>query len=90
MKLLVWLLHTYPFNAGTKAHGSYARWRAHALWLYLSKPGGCDSKIPLAILCAMLRSASYGRYNPVVVVPFRLKAFLYRVRQRYRAAHVSR
>jgi hypothetical protein len=90
MKLLVWLLHKYPFNAGTKAHGSYARWRAHALWLYLSKPGGCDSKIPLAILCAILRSASYGRYNPVVVVPFRLKAFLYRVRQRYRAAHVSR
>lgn len=85
-KTLQWmikLLHVYPFNAGTKVHGSYARWRAHSLWLYLSKPGTRNFKIPIAILRALLRSASYGRYNPVLVVPFRIKALLYRVRLQF-------
>lgn len=84
LKLLAWLLHTYPFNALDKVYGRYARWRAHALWLYLSKPNGCDSKIPIAIFRALLRSAKYGRYNPIVVVPFRLKILVHRVREKCR------
>ena len=80
LKLLTWLLHTYPFNARGKVYGRYARWRAHALWLYLSKPNCRDFKIPIAILRALLRSANYGRYNPIVFVPFRLKALVYRIR----------
>ena len=91
LQLQAWLLHTYPFNAGTKMHGNYARWRAHALWLYLSKPNSRDFKIPIAILRATLRSATYVRYNPVVLVPFRLlMTLLYRVRRKYRAVRVSR
>jgi len=89
MELLARLLHAYPFNADTMAHGGYARWRAHALWLHLSKPGGSDFKIPMAILRAMLRSARYGRYNPIVVVPFRMKTLLYRVKRKYQAVQLS-
>jgi hypothetical protein len=80
LKLLTWLLHTYPFNARDKFYGSYAMWRAHALWLYLTKPNSRDSKIPIAVFRALLRSANYGRYNPIVFVPFRLKALVYRIR----------
>jgi hypothetical protein len=91
LQLQAWLLHTYPFNSGTKAHGGYARWSAHALWLNLSKPDSRDFKIPVAILRAMLRSASYGRYNPVVLVPFRfLMVLVYRMTRKYRAVRVSR
>jgi hypothetical protein len=89
LRLLAWLLHTYPFNARNKVYGGYARWRAHALWLHLSKPDGRDIKIPIAICRAMLRSADYGRYNPIVVVPFRLKALVYRLRRKYRALVAS-
>jgi len=89
MKLLTWLLHRFPFNAGSRVYGGYARWRAHALWLHLSKPDCRDSKIPIAILQAALRSARYGRYNPIVVVPFRLKTSLYRIRRKYRTLRVS-
>ena len=83
-RLLLWLLHTYPFNARNKVYGGYARWRAHSLWLHLSKPDSRDLKIPNAIFRALLRCANYGRYNPVVFVPFRLKALVYNVRQKYR------
>ena len=82
LKLLAWLLHTYPFNARNKDYGRYARWRAHSLWLYLSKPNSHYFKMPIAILHAMLRSASYGRYNPIVFVPFRWKALVYRIKEK--------
>ena len=84
LQLQLGLLHTYPFNADTKVHGGYARWRAHALWLYLSKPDTRDSKIPVAIFRAMLRSASYGRHHPIVVAPFRLlMALVHQVRRKF-------
>ena len=84
LQLQVWLLHTYPFNSGTQVHGGYARWRAHALWLSLTKPDSRDSKIPMAVLGAMLRSASYGRHHPLVVVPFRfLMTLAYRMTRKY-------
>ena len=83
LKLLLWLLHTYPFNARDTVYGRYAQWRAHALWLNLSKPNSSDIKIPIAILRALLRSANYGRYNPIVIVLFRLKVLVYRIREKY-------
>lgn len=88
LKLQEWLLHKYPFNAGNKAYGGYARWRAHALWLSLTKRGSRDLMIPVAIVRALLRSANYGRYNPLVVVPFRLKVLRYRAMRKYRAARI--
>jgi hypothetical protein len=84
LNLLAWLLHTYPFNARVKFYGRYTRWRAHALWLNLSRPSGRDFKIPIAIFRALLKSANYGRYNPIVVVPFRLKILVHRVSEKCR------
>jgi hypothetical protein len=84
LQLLLRLLHAYPFNADSKVYGGYARWRAHALWLYLSKPDTRDSRLPIAIFRAMLRSASYGRHNPVIAAPFRLfMTLLHQVRRKF-------
>lgn len=82
LKMLTWLLNTYPFNVRNKNYGGYSRWRANALWLYLSKPKISDSEIPIAILRALLRSLRYGRYNPIYFVPLRLKALFYWIKEK--------
>lgn len=81
LKCLTSLLHTYPFNARNKIYAGYARRRAHALWLSLSQPNSRDIRIPTALLGAYVRSLNYGRYNPIVVLPFRLKILINRIRE---------
>lgn len=81
MKLLARLLHNYPFNAQCKFYSRYAQWRAHSQWLYLSRPNGRDLKIPVSIFQSLLRSANYGRYNPIYIVLFRLQGLAYRIRR---------
>jgi hypothetical protein len=81
LKLLTWLLHTYPFNARDKVYASYARWCAHALWLILSKVKSRDLGITSTILHQLYLSALYGKYNPIRRVLTALKALVYRTRR---------
>jgi hypothetical protein len=80
MKMLAWLLHTYPFNARNKVYNDYTRWCAHALWLYLSKPIGRDLGIPGAIWYEFCQSALYGKYSPWRKLMSGLKRLGYRVK----------
>ena len=65
MRILLWLLHDYPFNAREKSRDGYAGWRAHAMWQYLTRPNSRDIMIPFSILRTMLRSIHHGKYNPL-------------------------
>ncbi len=65
LKILMWLLHNYPFNAREKTRDGYARWRAHAIWQELTGPNSCDSKIPFSIFRTWLRYIHHGKYNPL-------------------------
>jgi hypothetical protein len=80
LKLLEWLLHTFPFKARDKVHADYARWCAHALWLYLSKPNGRDLGITRTILHQFYLSAIYGKYSPIRSVQSGLKALVCRIK----------
>lgn len=82
LKLLVWLLHTYPFNARGKIYNSYARWYAHSLWLYLSKPSSRDLGIPKAIVHQFYLSAIYGEYSPIRKIQSGLTALAHRIKGR--------
>ena len=63
-KTIAWLLHTFPFNARDKRYSGYARWSAHALWLYLTKPDNRDLGIPGALWQQFYLSLLYGKYSP--------------------------
>ena len=63
-KILIWLLHNYPFNAGEKTRDSYAMWRARAIWQELARPSGRDIKIPYSFARTVFRSFHHGKYNP--------------------------
>ena len=80
LKLLTWLLHTYPFNARDTFYASYARWCAHALWLFFSKVNSRDLGITSTILHQLYQSALYGKYNPIRRVLTALKSLVYRIR----------
>jgi hypothetical protein len=54
-RLMLRLLHTYPFNARVKVYDGRRRWRAHAFWSELNRPNNRDIKIPLAGLRVLLR-----------------------------------
>lgn len=60
MKLLLWLLHTYPFNARNAIHAGFSRWCSHSLWLLLTNPNRRALGIPGAILYQFCISAIYG------------------------------
>jgi len=81
LKLLAWLLHTFPFNARDKVDDGYARWFAHVLWLYLTKPNSRNLGIPKAILHQFYMSALYGKYTPITKARAGLKALVYRIRK---------
>ncbi len=81
LKLLAWLLRTYPFNARDKAYGGFARWCAHSLWLYLTNPNSRDLGIPRARLRRFYMSALYGKSNPFRRVLPGLKSLVYRIRR---------
>jgi len=82
LKLLAWLLHTYPFNAREKNDDNYKSWFAHSFWLYLSKPNSRDLGIPSEIMRQFGTNALYGEYNPVRRVQSGLKALVYRIRDK--------
>ena len=65
MKILLWLLHNYPFNAREKTRDGYARWRARAMWQELTRPNSRDIRIPFSFLRTAIRSIHHGRYNPL-------------------------
>jgi hypothetical protein len=79
LRLLAWLLHTFPFNARNKVYEDHTRWFAHALWLYLTKPNSRDLGITSAILHKLYISALYGKYNPVRRVLSGLKTLVYQI-----------
>jgi hypothetical protein len=81
LRLLAWLLHTFPFNARNKVYDGYARWFAHALWLYLTKPNDRDLGIPSELFHQFYMSALYGKYTPIPRVRAGLKALVYRIRK---------
>lgn len=82
LKLLAWLLHTYPFNARSKTHKAYARWCAHALWLYLTKPNNRDLGIPGTLWHQFYLSALYGKYSPISRALSGIKSLICRTRKR--------
>lgn len=65
LKMLAWLLRTFPFGARNRIHGAYARWCAHAIWLYSTRPHGRSLGIRKTLLRQLSLSALYGKYNPV-------------------------
>lgn len=75
LKLLAWLLRTYPFNSRNKLYDGHVRWYAHAAWLYLTKPASRDLGIAKAILHQFYLSALYGRYSPISKILSALKSF---------------
>jgi len=79
LRLLAWLLHTFPFNARNKVYKYETQWFAHALWLYLTKPNSRDLGIPRAILHKIYMSALYGKYNPIRRVRSGLKTLVYQI-----------
>ena len=79
LRLLAWLLHTFPFNARNKAYEGYTRWFAHALWLYLTKPNDRDLGIQSEILHQFYMSALYGKYSPTRRVLSGLKMLVYQI-----------
>ena len=81
LKLLTWLLHTYPFNARDKFHGGFSRWCAHSLWLHLTNPNSRDLGITSARLHRFYMSALYGKSNPFRSVKSGLNALVYRIRK---------
>ncbi len=85
LKLLAWLLHTYPFNSRDKFYAAYERRCAHALWLYLSKPNNRDLGIKRELLRQLHLSALYGKYNPVRRVLSGLRTLVYRIREKIRS-----
>ena len=85
LKLLAWLLRTYPFNARDKFYAAYKRRCAHALWLYLSKPNNRDLGIPRELLRQLHLSALYGKYNPVRRVLSGLRTLIHRIRKKLRS-----
>lgn len=78
MRLLVWLLHTYPFNAVVKPPKAYRSWFAHALWLYLTRPIGRELGITRQLWYEFRQSALYGKYSPVGRTMSTFKALVYR------------
>ena len=83
LKVLLWLLNTYPFNARYNNDDSYQRWFAHALWLYLTKPNSRDLGIPRQIMREFRTNAFYGKYNPLRRVLSGLKELVYRIRKKW-------
>ena len=65
LKLLAWVLHTYPFNARDKNIPNYRRWFAHASWMYLTKPKNRNLGIGREIIRQFYTNALYGKYNPI-------------------------
>ncbi|MDB4409446.1 nucleotidyltransferase family protein [Gammaproteobacteria bacterium] len=82
LKVLTWLLHTYPFNARVKAYGGFSRWCALSLWLYLTNPNSRNLGIPSARLYRFYMSALYGKNNPFRRVLPGSKALVYRIRNK--------
>ena len=65
LRMLEWLLHTYPFNAQNKNVPNYRRWFAHAFWMYLTKPKSRNLGIGREITRQFYTNALYGQYNPI-------------------------
>jgi hypothetical protein len=65
LKLMMWLLHDYPFNARGKTRDGDARRHGHAIWLELNKKDSSNFKILKAMLRAMIGSVHHGKYNPL-------------------------
>ena len=82
LKMLAWLLHTYPFNARDKNNQNYERWFAHALWMYLTRPNNRNLGINHEIIQQFYTNAVYGKYNPIRRVRSGLKALVYRIRKK--------
>ena len=80
LKLLVWVLHTYPFNARAKNNPNYERWFAHSLWMYLTKPKRRNVGIRRELMRQFYTNALYGKYNPIRRMRSGIKALIYRIR----------
>lgn len=81
LKMLAWLLHTYPFNARDKNNHNYQRWFAHAFWMYLTKPHHRNLGISREIMRQFYTNLVHGKYNPIRRLLSGLKALAYRIRQ---------
>ena len=79
LKMLAWVLHTYPFNARAKNNPNYGRWFAHALWMYLTKPNRRNVGISREIMRQFYTNALYGKYNPIRKMRSGIKALIYRI-----------
>lgn len=67
-RILLWLLHNYPFNAQEKKSNWQEEWRAHEFWRELTGSSGRDIVIPYAVLRTALRSIHHGKYNPIALL----------------------
>ena len=65
LKIMAWLLHTFPFNVGERQYASYSRWCAFALWSFVSQPAGRSFGIPGTLTRQLYLSAVYGEFSPV-------------------------